>query len=193
MTEANTTIPVARIAHRLPGRMRLTVAARRGDATYFTTTTEQLRGVPGVTRATGNPLTGSFVIEYDSAASGGFGAILAAARQAGIFELIDSSTEGGRARPGTKSLPLNATAVGFAGLGLYQLSQGQAVGNAAENLWNAYGAIATLRRPLVAMVLLGLGLYQVANGQLLGSASSLLFYALSARHMAQTGDPEAAG
>jgi hypothetical protein len=191
--EATMPPPIARVAHRLPGRVRLVVLSRRGDIAFFADAAERLRCLAGVTRVTGNPLTGSLLLEHDAATSGGLGAIAGAAQRAGILQVTDGADgDSSNSRSGVPSSPLDAVSAGFMGLGLYQIGRGQVVGNAAENFWNAYGAAVTLRQPLVSAVLVGLGLYQVANGQFLGPASSLLYYALSARHMAKTGDPEAA-
>jgi hypothetical protein len=61
---------------------------------------------------------------------------------------------------------------------VFQVARGQAIGNAAENFWNAYGAQRILGRNEIAAGFALLGIFQFLRGELLGSASSLLFYSL---------------
>jgi hypothetical protein len=79
---------------------------------------------------------------------------------------------------------LDSIATGLSGLALFQVTQGQVTGSAAENFWNAYGAQRLLGRNEIAAGFVLLGLYQLLQGQWLGSASSLFFYALAARQLA---------
>ena len=80
--------------------------------------------------------------------------------------------------------PLDAAATGLAGLALFQLARGNAIGTAAENFWNAYGAQRFLGRSEIAAGFALLGIFQLLRGELLGSASSLFFYSLIARQLA---------
>jgi len=79
---------------------------------------------------------------------------------------------------------LDTIATGLSGLALFQVTQGEAIGNAAENFWNAYGAHRILGRSGIAAGFALLGVYQLLRGQFLGSASSLLFYSLVTRRLA---------
>ncbi len=73
-------LPLAVVEHSIPGRMRLRVRARRGDAGFF----ERAAGlgrVPGVHGVRANAQTGSILIEH----AGDEAAVLAAAREQGLF------------------------------------------------------------------------------------------------------------
>mgnify|MGYP006280299665 CR=1 FL=1 len=59
--------PRARCRHALPGRLRLTLVDKRGDAAWFDRAAVALATMPGVTRVDGRPRTGSLLIEYDIA------------------------------------------------------------------------------------------------------------------------------
>jgi hypothetical protein len=75
-------------------------------------------------------------------------------------------------------------ATGLSGLSLFQATQGNVLGSAAENLWHAFGAQRFLGRPDIAAVFVALGIYQILRGPFFGSASSLFFYALVMRQIA---------
>ncbi len=182
--------PAAVIEHQFPGRTRLRIPSKRGDASFFASIGPRLAGIPGVERTKANALTGSIVLEHARA----FDAIASDASRDGIFELRrgtgkPAGSESG-APPGEVET-FSMLALGFTGMSAYQLARGRYMGSAVENFWNAYGSYRTLDRPWLAALLVGCGLYRLLEGELLGSAASLLFYAASARHMARTEDPEA--
>jgi hypothetical protein len=182
--------PAAVIEHQLPKRTRLRIPSKRGDASFFASIGQRLAEIPGVERARANTLTGHVVLEQARA----FDAIAADAARNGIFELRRSTEKpdtSGRGVPPSEAGTLSMFALGFTGMGAYQLAQGRVAGSAVENFWNAYGSYRTLEQPWLAALLVGCGLYQLLNGELLGSAASLFFYAASARYMARTKDPEA--
>lgn len=54
----------ALVVHQLPGRVRLRVQQRRGDAGYFSALSQDLPHLQGVRRVKVNPATASVVIEY---------------------------------------------------------------------------------------------------------------------------------
>lgn len=58
-------IAEAEIVHQLPGRLRLRVPQRRGDATYFGTLEHSLSRCPGVQSLEVNPRTGSVLLYHD--------------------------------------------------------------------------------------------------------------------------------
>ena len=175
-------LPAARVEHRLPGRVRLRVMARRGDAGFFARTVERLRALPGVRAARANRRTGSILVEHDG---GDLRAIAEAAAREGLFQVEPP------ARPGVRTAglapapdPMSLVAASFAVLALVQGGRGQVAGSASESLWNAYGAYAQLRRPGLALGLAALGAYRLIRGPRLSSAAALLYYALSAREQA---------
>jgi hypothetical protein len=58
-------IAEAEIVHELPGRLRLRMAGRRGDLTYFKTLEECLARCPGVQSTELNPRTASVLLYHD--------------------------------------------------------------------------------------------------------------------------------
>lgn len=176
--------PSARLSHCLPGRVRLKIGEKSGDARYFDHTAHTLSRAPAVTAVTANPATSSVLVHY----RGAFEPVAEFAAKAGLFVLAAT-------QPQTETAavhPLSLVASAFTALGLVQLGRGRIADNAVEPLWNAYGAAVTLGSPTLSAALVALGAYQLVKGQLLGSASSLLFYAATARHMRKTPSREAA-
>jgi hypothetical protein len=177
-------LPFAEIEHRIPGRMRLRLRAKRGDSEFFQNLTDRLGLVDGVKAVRANPATASLLLEHDGADA----AVLDAARERHLFETAPPAKT---RRPTPHSskrrgpAPLDLAAAGLAGAGLVQAARGQIVGSASENLWNAYGLYAATKRPGVSLLLVAFGLFQIARGEVLGSATSLFLYALSARRMAE--------
>ncbi|MFL5254446.1 MAG: HMA2 domain-containing protein [Rhodopila sp.] len=181
-------LPRIRIEHRIPGRLRLRIRAKRGDPAFFRRIEALLSAAPGVSRARANVQTGSILVEY----SGDEAAVHAAARGGGLY-VVEPPDVAGAAHPMSSrvdgkpavSSPLDLAAMGLAGAGLIQLVRGEVVGSASENLWNAYGLYAVTRHTLPSALLIAFGLLQVGRGEVLGSATSLLLYAYSAWRMAQ--------
>jgi hypothetical protein len=185
-------LPRALIEHQMPGRLRLRIPSRRGDAAFFAAAEDRLRGAPGLRQVRANPWTGGVLVLH----AGDVEAIAGFARAQELFDLAPPGAsappaprrrDGATApmRAGSRPRPLNVAAGGFAGLALYQTARGQVLGNAVESLWHAYTARAVLGRPWVSLGLAGLGLYQLAAGRALGPATSLALYALSAQGMAR--------
>jgi hypothetical protein len=56
--------PLARLAHSLPGRKRVKIDEKRGDAAYFATPEKELTGCHGVVAVETNPLTGTALISH---------------------------------------------------------------------------------------------------------------------------------
>jgi hypothetical protein len=191
-------MPVALVEHKLPGRLRLRIPARRGDVLFFERVIGALSKHPDVEELAANPLTGGLLILH----AGSVQALTAEAARQGFFEIgtgepraaqpktaQSKTAQGGKSRPTPAiaaggSGPLDAIATALSGLALFQATQGQALGNATENFWNAYGAHRFLGRPGIAAGFALAGVYQMLRGQLLGAASSLLFYSLIARQLA---------
>ena len=169
----------ATIEHQLPGRLRLRIPTRRGDVSFFQGIVHALSECPDVNEIDATPLTGSVLIRHSGSAQ----AITAAAAERKIFE-VGNEPEKAREGAPASSGPLDAAATGLGGLALFQLARGHAIGNAAENFWNAYGAQRILGRNEIAAGFALLGMFQLLRGELLGSASSLFFYSLVARQLA---------
>jgi hypothetical protein len=194
VTEVPDMMPTAFLEHQLPGRVRLKISSKRGDVSFFQSIVQRLVDHPDIDELSANPQTGSILILH----SGDVDAIAHFAAQRGIFEMRrrEPISAPARAKKSTDAAalevrPLTAAAVGLSGLGLYQITQGQPLGSAVENFWNAFGAYRILKNPALAFGLVGFGLYQLMRGQLLGSASSLFFYALVAHHIASENSHDA--
>ncbi|HYZ62991.1 MAG TPA: hypothetical protein VE650_11110 [Acetobacteraceae bacterium] len=180
---------MAQIEHRLPGRIRLRLRARQGDAVFFAQAVQALADAPGVRAIKANAMTGSLLIEHH----GDEDAVFAAALAKALFDVEP------RPRPplfgttpshvGANLSPLHLAAGGLAGAGLLQLLRGRALGSASENLWNAWTIYAQHRGLSAALVLVALGLAQITRGQVLGSAVSLFAYSYHARRMALRRNP----
>jgi hypothetical protein len=177
--------PLARavIEHRLPGRMRLRIAGKRGDAAFFRNAETRLAAAPGVSRVRASPLTGGILVEHGGDEEG----LLGSARKEGLFAAaLPPSGPSAVAWPVHREpsgWPLQLAALGLSGAGVLQLTRGRAIGSASENLWNAYGLYATTRQKLPAALLASVGVLQVVRGEVLGSAISLFLYAYSAYRM----------
>lgn len=178
MPDAAASLPAAEVEHRIPGRMRLRVRARRGDAGFFGRMEAGLARVPGVHAVRANPDTSGILVEY----AGDEAAVLAAAREQGLFEVGPPNPLASVETPGR----LNVAAVGLAGAGLLQVSRGRVIGSASESLFNAHSTYTTTGQPWLAALLVAFAVIQVANGgEILGSATSLFLYALSIRRRAE--------
>jgi hypothetical protein len=163
--------------------MRLRIPEKRGDIAFFQRVVSTLSKLPEVTELDGIPLTGSVRIRH----SGTGEAITASAAKEGLFEVVKRKGETEPTKPpepGDAGI-LDTIAAGLSGLAMFQVTQGQITGSAAENFWNAYGAQRMLRNNVITAGFGLLGVYQLSQGQWLGSASSLLFYALAARQVAE--------
>jgi hypothetical protein len=179
-------VPMAYVAHQIPGRIRLRVPDRRGDNRYFESVRKTLSEHPAVERLRASPVSASIVIHHQGAAT----PITAAASQRGLFEIAPAPSASqaaprkeARAASGS---PFDPVATGLAGLALLQASRGQVFGSAAENFWNAHGARRILQRPGLAAFFAVVGAYQVFRGRYFGPAASLYFYSLAIRQVAKS-------
>src|SRR5690348_4893384 len=56
--------PLARVAHALPGRKRIKIDGKRGDAAYFAMLERKLAECPGVGTVTTDPRTGTALVSH---------------------------------------------------------------------------------------------------------------------------------
>lgn len=137
------------IAHQTVGRVRIDLPAKRGDAAYFSTLSQQIAGLDEVLAVRTNPITGSLIIEYD----GPFDALLhrfddmaidilaqpartgsvAAARQAAAQD----SALPYRLVSGRTLHPMVLVGLAFGALGLVQVARGQVLVPALSAFWYA--------------------------------------------------------
>jgi hypothetical protein len=144
------TLADAQVCHRIPGRFRVKVPARRGDAAYFLNARECILRCDGVVSVAAQPLTGSLLIAH----AGSVETVARFAEEQGLFRLaIDVApgpTQAGR--PGSQArshrdLPsesagrpaIDSTLIAaLAGLGIYQVIQGEVMAPAITLFWYAY-------------------------------------------------------
>jgi hypothetical protein len=148
-------MPIAHVVHRSPGRLRLRIADRKRDESYFSSLAFELRSFIGVKDVQSNPLTASvlFVLEPTLDAY----ALLAEVEARGILRLRESEVPEGE--------PLLKQATDF-------FNRCDAALREAT-----YGRVDLSSALFV--ILLALSVVQVLRGQPLASASSLLMSALA--------------
>ena len=132
-------MPIAYVEHQIPGRLRLRIPERRGDVAFFRRVVGALSKVPDVTELDGSPLTGSVRICYsgtvrgDRRRGGQRGSVRdPQARRGGPAEEAAKGASSPGAPHGDAGM-LDSIATGLSGLALFQVTQGQVTGSAAEN------------------------------------------------------------
>lgn len=125
-------LPAAELIHTMPGRTRLRIVARRGDAVFFAAVATGLSALPGVFHVEVRPFTGSIVVSHGPPIA----RIGAAAQQAGLFTLVESV----EAPAEWPALPIDGKTAASIGLGLvavWQLLRGQVWPPAVTAAWYA--------------------------------------------------------
>jgi hypothetical protein len=185
-------IPIARIEHQLPGRVRLRVPSKRGDVPFFERAVKELSKHPAVWELVASPLTGSITLQYSEPLQ----AVMDAAAGLISFEKM-SGPKAGESKPAEHPIGgvglAGDVAAGLSGLSLYQAARGNVVGNAVESFWLSFNAQSTLGRHDLAAVFAGVGVWQMLRGRLFGSASSLFFYSMVIRQVAAMEEARARG
>ncbi len=158
-------VPVARITHRIKGRIRIRVPMRKGNREYFSSLEAQLRNIPGVTGMETNALTGSVLIFHETDPE----KMISYANESGLFRIpagdpngaVDSS--GKRIRKNRRLTSQISDVFKQADSKMLDMSDGRLdIGGGAF------------------MVLLGLGIYDIARGNFIAPAWYTAFwYALN--------------
>jgi hypothetical protein len=146
------TLPEARIVHRVSGRTRIKIPSRRKDHQYFGKLIEAMANFPGLQRVEANPLTGSVLLEYDDESA----SLAEYARSNKIFKVVEHKPAAllGRNQEGRLMKELDRQAqslsmdkqelsklavVSLLGLSAYQISRGNFQAPAWYTaLWYAY-------------------------------------------------------
>ena len=144
----------AEVVHRLPGRIRLRLGEKRGDADYFASLSENLDGCEGVERVKASPSTGGILIEFSCPAE----SLERQMKMCGIsLDLHDTSA--GETRP--RNAAANRNPAPF-----------HLVSNREINPMFMLGTTLAV-----------LGIVQALRGKILGPSLSMLWYAAEAfRH-----------
>jgi hypothetical protein len=143
----------AYLAHRAPGRLRLRIPERRGDADYFRRVAEALAGHAGVSAVEVSAVTAGVLVRHAGSLS--VAEVSRCGRVAGLFDLdpglaagvpavrqvaaqlraIDVALRGAsRNEADVRSLVF----VGMLGLAAVQLLRGHVLGPATTLLWQAF-------------------------------------------------------
>lgn len=143
-------LPVAEVSHCGAARLRLRLRARRGDTEFFKSAVATLAALPGVTRVTANPVSGSLMIEpgVDPGALAGTGLFEIAAADATARPLTESlaqalltgNTELKRVTGGHLDFA-SVALVALVGGAVMQAQKGHLLGPAATLLWYASGLL----------------------------------------------------
>jgi hypothetical protein len=137
------------IAHQTSGRVRIDLPAKRGDAAYFSTLSQQMAGLDEVLAVRTNPVTGSVIVEYD----GPFDALLRRLDDMAVDILTQPAPAGtgasrGGAVAGASPLPYRLVSgrqvhpmllvgLAFGAIGLVQMIRGQVLVPAVSAFWYA--------------------------------------------------------
>ncbi len=125
-------LPLAQVAHVMPGRARLRVADRRGDAAYFASVSKGLSAIAGVRNVEVAPLTGSVLIQH----SGPLARIGAAAQEARLF-VVGEAPHAARETPEFSIDPKAVAALALFAAALWQMSKESVLPPAITLLWYA--------------------------------------------------------
>jgi hypothetical protein len=176
-------LPRARVAHRIPHRLRVHVPSRQRDRTYFDRAAERLREQPSIRSVRVSPQTASITIEHEGHARD----VARLARELDVFDLPEATVAHMLAESVAGRVvgvePTAVVSAGLAGLGVYQAIRGHLLGSGVEHLWHAYGAARILGSVKIAATMALLGAFQMSRGRVLNPAASLFFYALMLRAM----------
>jgi len=80
------------IVHRIPGRVRLRIAGKRGNGAYFSALSAKLAGSDAISNVKTNPATGSVVVEFS-------GSLNALVEQLKLHDVYTSSEQSSPERP----------------------------------------------------------------------------------------------
>lgn len=193
-------VPEAFIQQADSGWLRLSIPAMRGNAGYFAELESRLAASPDILYLESVPSLGCLMVDHAVDTD----TVLRYAEQNGLFQLAAATAAWGGRRlqrgpsgqdptkaPGPKPWMHAGTAT-FAVISLYSASQGQYVGSAAENFWNAYQAH-TKNLDAWTAILAAAGLYAVFQGNIVAPTLTALFYAVSAAQVARGETNEPAG
>lgn len=125
-------LPIAKVVHAMPGRARLRIVERRGDAVFFASVATGLSTIAGVYKVEVRPLTGSLLIQHGPPLE----RIAVAAQDAHLFTVGNATS----VPPPTASAqfdPKILVGLGLGALGLWQLTEGKILPPAITLAWYA--------------------------------------------------------
>ena len=125
-------LPIAEIVHAMPGRTRLRIAGRCGDAVFFASVATGLSTIAGVRKVLVRPLTASVLIQHGPPLE----RITAAAQEARLFRLANPSTTP-RLIKAYKIDPKMVVGLVLGGLAIWRLTEGKILPHAVTLAWYA--------------------------------------------------------
>jgi hypothetical protein len=128
---AATPLPHAEIVHEMPGRARLRITSKQGDAVFFAAIASGLSAIAGVYDIVVKPLTGSILIQHSIALP----AVCAAAKEAQLFDLAPEESAADGAVVAVDPKVLVALCLGV--MSVWQFAKGRALPHAVTLLWYA--------------------------------------------------------
>jgi len=152
--------PLARLAHSLPGRKRVKIDEKRGDAAYFAALEKELAEYHGVVAVETNPLTGTALISHATEDT----SLWDYAGEHGLFQLERNETA---AR--TPPRPANRTA---------EHKSSTQSGRKSDIRW------------LIFLGMMGMGVVQAIKGNIAIPAIGAFWYAFSILPEANVVNPE---
>ncbi|HEX7634565.1 MAG TPA: hypothetical protein VF427_04695 [Noviherbaspirillum sp.] len=141
------------VVHRIPGRVRLRIQDRRGNAAYFSNLSENLARFENVHNARANPVTGSIALEF----AGSLDEVLRRAEKDDLLTIVEAVA--------TDKNPFTAGANAFS--------------DAAPPV-NLVSGHDMNRMFMVGLMLLAVSLIQAFRGQWFPPALSVFWYAWEA-------------
>lgn len=156
--------PLARLAHSLPGRKRVKIDGKRGDAAYFATLEKELAGYHGLVAVETNPLTGTAIISHATEDA----SLWDYAGEHELFRLEKNETA---ARPLLRSTVTGGT------------------GTAEYKSYAKSGRRSDIRR-LIFLGMMGVGVVQAVKGNIAIPAIGAFWYAFSILPGADVANPE---
>ena len=125
-------LPLAQLAHVMPGRARLRIADRRGDDAYFALVSKALSSIAGVRAVEVAPMTGSVLIQHN----GPLARIGVAARDAQLF-IVAEAPPTPRETTELSLDPKLIAALALFAAALWQMSRERVLPPAITLLWYA--------------------------------------------------------
>lgn len=125
-------LPLAEFVHAMPGRARLRISDRQGDAGFFSSLATSLSAIAGVSKVSVTPLTGSVLIQH----VGPLSRIGAAAAEARLFAVGEPAPAAPPAS-GPAIDPKIMLSLALCGAAAWQLSKDRVLPPALTLLWYA--------------------------------------------------------
>ena len=160
-------LPAAHLHHATPGRARIRVSSKRGQASYFSDVEQRLARLPGVASVGVNHRTGSVLVHHTTSVD----ELLAAAEGEELFRVVEALGQASVSVPDALTDHLRTF---------------------DQRLRSLTGGDLDLRT-LSLCTLLGLGVVETVRGNIASPATTLFWYAASLLMLSPGGNPSTNG